>query len=591
MEMEKKNLAIILLAVVLAASGVGNIFLGVQLGLIEVVPPARGQDLVYGTFQGDIVHLDPHYAYDSASIDVINQVCETLYRFNTSDPNLTEVPHLAADYPSVTPDGLEWTIDIQTGIRFHDNTTLDATAVKWNFDRLQWFFNYSGNAGLPPPFNESLPDALPSGIPTPSQLFGSVYMNPDGSPLVNRTEVVDADTVRFYLNAPRGAFFSLLAFTGCAIMSPTSTPANDYVQLHEQLIGTGPFRFMGWAAGVEIRLAAFDDYWQGRAQLDTITIVILASNAVLNQALLSGDIDILTAMDPAFIDQFATDPDIHLEYAGNTLTVAWVSFKYPGAPGSGHHSLAMRKATAYCLNYTHIIDVVYDRIAVRWPTYIPLGIAYANYTLDYPTFNRTRARLELLNDPYYSGELGARGLDMADLYDDAAWTAVADGGNPLEHYNYSWNIGNDQRHYTGDRLAFDLRYLGVDCDVNGMAWGDLVTMLTTDRAHLGLFMMGWRPDYIDPENYISAIWHPTASTNAGEYYEADVVALMDAGVLETDPVARKAIYDEIQQKMVERDFPGLHLTAGLNYDAWYNYVHGFVSNPLADIWWYDVYMA
>lgn len=41
MEMEKKNLAIIILAVVLAASGVGNIFLAMQAGLIEFAPPAE----------------------------------------------------------------------------------------------------------------------------------------------------------------------------------------------------------------------------------------------------------------------------------------------------------------------------------------------------------------------------------------------------------------------------------------------------------------------------------------------------------------------------------------------------------------------
>jgi len=66
MEMEKKNLAIIILAIVLAASGVGNIILGMQLGIIEVVAPPRGQNLVFGTVQGNIVDLDPHYSYDTA---------------------------------------------------------------------------------------------------------------------------------------------------------------------------------------------------------------------------------------------------------------------------------------------------------------------------------------------------------------------------------------------------------------------------------------------------------------------------------------------------------------------------------------------
>jgi ABC-type transport system substrate-binding protein len=594
MEMEKKNLAIIILAIVLAASGVGNVILGINLGLIQVTGPEPGKDLVYGTFQGDIVHLDPVYAYDSASIDVIEQICETLYSFNLSDPNYGEVPMLASALPTVSLDGLEVTVPLKQGVKFHDNTTMDAAAVKFNFDRLMWFFNYSGTVGfLPPPFNTSIPSGgVPSGIPAPTQLFGSVFINADGTPILNHTEIVNDHTVKFVLNAPRAAFFSMLAFSGCSIISPTSllaqNNANDYIQLHETLIGTGPFKFDGWTAGVEIRLKAFDDYRQGRAQLDSVTIVILSSLSTLNQALLSGDIDILTAVDPAFINQFDADPGIVLNYGGGTLTTGWVCFKYPGSPGKGQQDLPMRKAISYALNYSYIINVVYDGIAVRFPTWIPQGIAFANYSLNYPTFNRTKAREILLADPTYGAALTAATIDINSP--DSAWTALADGSTPLAHYNYSWNTGNDLRHYTGERLAFDCRYIGVKVDVNGMAWGDLVTFLTTDREHLDMFMMGWRPDYIDPENYISAIWSPTASTNAGEYYAADVVALMAAGMTETNLVQRKHIYDQIQQLMIERDFPGMPLTTGLNYDAWKTNIHGFASNALGHIWWYDVWM-
>jgi len=126
---------------------------------------SNGQSLVYGTSQGDIVHLDPHYAYDSASIDVIDQVVERLYWFNLTDPTCQAVPQLASALPTITPDGLEWTIPLRIGVMFHDNTTLDAAAVKWNFDRLMWFCNYSGNKYLPAPFNVPLPTSLPSGIP------------------------------------------------------------------------------------------------------------------------------------------------------------------------------------------------------------------------------------------------------------------------------------------------------------------------------------------------------------------------------------------------------------------------------------------
>jgi len=583
MEMEKKNLAIILLAIVLAASGVGNIILGIQLGFIEVEPPRKGGNLVFGTFQGDIVYLDPVYAYDSASIDVIDQVVERLYWFDIADPTYPAVPALATDYPTVTPDGLTWTIPIRENVMFHDNKPLNASAVKWNFDRLMWFCNYSGNQYLPAPFNVPLPTSLPSGIPTPTQT-AVVYFNPDGTPIINETIADDAaSTITFKLNAPKAAWLSILAFSASGIMSPHSTPANDYIELSGDLIGTGPFIYDAFIAGVMIRISGNPEYWRPRPELDTVTIVVLSSLSVLNQALLSGDIDILLAMDPAFIDQHDDDPDIHLEYAGGTLSTGWVTFNMDLIP------LAMRKSIAYCLNYSYIIKVVYERVAVRLPTYIPMGIAYANYTLDYPTFDRTAARAILLADSVYGPILTTAGISAASP--DSAWTTLADT-TPLEHYNYSWNMGNDLRHDTGDRLAADMRYIGCQLDVNSMAWADLIAMIVVDREHLGLYMLGWRPDYIDPENYITAIWGNTSAINGGNYgcgtEHLDVQKLMEDGMVETDPVVRKHIYDEIQRLMVERDYPGLTLTTGLNYDAWKNEVKGYISNPLGNVWWYSV---
>ena len=579
--MEKKNLAIILLAVVLAVSGVGNIILAVQVGIVEVVAPPKGQDLVFGTFQGDIVHLDPVYAYDTASSSIIDQVVETLYRFNLTDPDYNAIPWLASAMPAISVNGLEYTITLRTGVMFHDNTTMDATAVKWSFDRLAWFWNYSGNSDLPAPFNVSLPAALESGIPTPTQLWGAIYMNPDGTPIINQTVVVNANTIKFILNQPRAAWLSILAFTGSGILSPTSTPDDDYIKLTADLVGTGPFRYVSFKAGVEIKLAANEEYWGGRPQLDSVTVVVYSSLSSLNQALLSGDIDILTAMDPAFLDQHDADVNIVLNYAGGTLTTSWVTFNVD------HISVGMRKAISYALNYSYIIDVVYDRVAVRLPTYIPMGIAYANYTLDYPTLDRTVARATLLADSIFGGLLTTAGIDANSP--DADWITLAEGATPLAAYNYSWNIGNDLRHDTGDRLAADLKFIGVDLEVNGMAWGDLIGMIVNNRDEMDMYMLGWAPDYQDPENYLTAIWGNESAINGGNYNAPDVMTLMYEGVTETDLVKRKQIYDEVQRLMVERDYPGMTLTTGLNYDAWNNEIVGYPSNALGKTWWLPVY--
>jgi len=50
--------------------------------------------LIYGTMYGP-VDLDPQVAWDSASIDAIDQVCEGLFAYNLSDSEMVIIPNLA----------------------------------------------------------------------------------------------------------------------------------------------------------------------------------------------------------------------------------------------------------------------------------------------------------------------------------------------------------------------------------------------------------------------------------------------------------------------------------------------------------------
>jgi len=549
---------------------------------LEVSAPPMIQSLVFGTLQG-IVDLDPHYSWDTSSNKVINQVVEHLYQFNISDSDLPIIPWLASDFPTISPDGTEYTITLRQGIKFHDGSDFNATTVKWSFDRLCYFMNYSGNADLPAPFNVPLPDTI-----LPTQL-GILYKQPDGKRIINKTEVLSTYQVKITLNAPKASFLSLLCCSGSGILSPESTPPLDYYQLSDTLIGTGPFKYIGFIPSIEVTFEGFADYWgtpdnTGPTQLEILTYAIIPDFNTLGQALLAGDIDIIDRVPQSFIPLFQADPDISCEEYGNTLTVAWITFNYL------HLDKAMRHAVSYSFDYSYVIDVIYEGDAVRWPTYIPQGIPYANYSLDAATFDRTVARNKLLTDSVWGPICTAAGLSASST--DAAWIAVANGGSggPLAHYNYTWNIGNSKRENIGLRLAFDLEYIGVKLDVNGVTWGDFLDMIIADREKMDMYALGWAPDYLDPENYINPIWSNVSDINGGNFYEPDVQVLMDDALTETNPVAREGMYNEIQRLMVEEYMPGMTLITGINYDAWASNVHGWVSNPLDRAWFYPVYI-
>jgi len=379
---------------------------------------------------------------------------------------------------------------------------------------------------------------------------------------------------------------ALLNFYGMSMLSPASTPENRYYRNYEKLVGTGPFELSYILADIEQKIVSFEDYWQGEAQLESVVWSVFDDINTMNQAFLSGDCNVLLGPDRPFFTQIEADPQLELYYAGNSFTAVWITFNVD------HIDVLMRKAIAYAYNYTYLIDVVYLGDAVRWPTYIPMGIQYANYSLNAPTFDRTAARGYLLADPVYGPMLTTRGLNAGSS--DAAWINIANT-NPIASYNFSWNLGNTKREAFGERLQFDCTYIGVDYESIGIAWADLLDALLEDRHLMDSYALGWAPDYLDPENYLNPIWSNKSDINGGNYnvnYDpltAPTQDLMDAQLTETNPTTRRNMIWEIQRLMVEQDYPGMPLLSYVNYDAWVSNFNGYVSNPASRVSWYGCY--
>ena len=600
--MEKKNIAIIILAIALIGSGVGNIIFASQLGLIEVAPPVRGQDMVFGE-AGNIPDLDPHYAYDSASIDVIEQVVETLYRFNTSDEagGFPPVPHLASAMPTISPNSLEYTIPLRQNINFTDGTKFNASSVEYNFYRLLHFMNWSGNSWLPQNttmWQQDLGFNRPLPATTARTQIAVLYTASTGAPIINNITIIDEYTIKIGLREPKASWIPMLCFAGSSIMSPTylqgldddgTTLVNEALDGYlsdlfgASIIGTGPFIFDTFVADIEVGFDPNPNYWQGAPKLTSLTFVQIEDATTRNQALLSGDIDVLDAgILPAFLDQFEADPNIDLINGGGTLSTLWVTFNYT-------IPTPVRKAISWCFNYSYLIDVIYERSSLRLKSPVPAGLSHSNYSYDYPTFDIARARSYLFADAGYNATLFAAGITPASP--DSAWITLA-GSAPLETYNFTWNAESLQRGDVGFRLKFDMLKIGMHLDVVSVAWGILIDNQINNRQNMELYTMGWLPDYSDPENYILPIWDE--DINGGDYYEADMHGpggLYELMLIETDFAARDAIFQEIQQKWIERDYPGMLLMTSINWDAWNEDVRGYETNSIGRKWVYPMYFA
>jgi ABC-type transport system substrate-binding protein len=170
--------------------------------------------------------LDPLDAYDSESIETIMQVVEGLYIYNYSSPEMEVIPNLAASLGTWSHDMLNLTIGLKQGVTFHDGSSFNARAVKWNFDRLQYW-----TYGLDIDHDGDL-DNHPLGTASKS-LFEQ-----NGIPILNRTEILDDFTIRFVLNIPSVIWEKLLAFVACSIILPDSNYLYGYISSIESISTT-----------------------------------------------------------------------------------------------------------------------------------------------------------------------------------------------------------------------------------------------------------------------------------------------------------------------------------------------------------------
>ena len=144
-----------------------------------------------------------------------------------------------------------------------------------------------------------------------------------------------------------------------------------------------------------------------------------------------------------------------------------------------------------------------------------------------------------------------------------------------------------------------------------MMWGDFFGRLyeygNRHRNMLQLYWLSWGPDYNDPSNFINPLFtNRTRASNGVQYngYLAAIEAgrdplalwdnvqlLMEAGLSETDPVAREAIYDRIQELLIEHDRPWAWGWVSKTHRAWVSNLHGYQQNPMGKEYFYPCYFS
>jgi len=444
--------------------------------------------LILGTTLDVTPNLDPGQNYLTGVLNLNNIVFDPLYEVPPGMfPNAKLAPRLAAGDPTVSADGLHWTIPLRQGVKFQDGTPFNATAVKFSFDRLSNLKSYS------------------------AWLLESV----------SSIDVVDAYTVRLNLKYPNAALKGSLTMPVAGPVSPSAVQRMGLEAFQKVPIGTGPFRYTEWVPGDHVSMAPYTGYWnQSRVPKVNLVYKIFADSSTMKLAIQKGEID--SAWDNIRYSDYPSllsDPNLkHVIVAEGYYQLLTLNM---GIPGSPLQDLRVRQAIAYSIDQNEISRKVYQGIysAANDTLFIEGQYPKPSWLMYNPP-NIAKAK-QLLSDAGYPN-----GIDVN------VWFAGGAIGAP------------DVEALIQEQLARS----GIRAKLQSQETGTWYARFRAGQFEMAVGTMS--ADYLDADSTASFIAASTGSYAKRVHLNDTVLdQLVKQGVATTDPTQRAKIYGDIQDRL------------------------------------------
>jgi peptide/nickel transport system substrate-binding protein len=464
--------------------------------------------LVVGTTDSVELTLDPAQAYDYFGWNIMQQVGATLVSVSPGSTTGADfVPDLATSWNS-SSDTTVWDFNLRTGIKLADEAELNATHVKYSFDR-----------------SIALIPNIPEGAPA----------NLGYDQIINHTEVLSTYRVRFVLNYPFSAFLGIIACRASAIVDPKYAPWMTQVnytsgdaRASTPLAFVGPYNLSKWdrvgGKDQEIRIDANPDYWNapsGYPKTKHIVFKFYSDETALRLAISAGDVDMayrnVAAND---IIDLQTNPNVKVWQGGGAF-VQYLCFQTKRPP---FNDPGVRMAVVAALNRSAVTQTVF------------LGLAKPLYSIIPPGMLGHSEAFKSLGDANYT------------LTKSLLAQAGYDQGHPLK-FDLWYPTGHYQQ--TDPQAVVykqSLEASGViQVNLQTADWSSYKQ--NRDNEIMDAFIYGWYPDYVDPDDYAFLYWAPWLHTN---YSNATQLALYNQARTTTNSTLRIQLYGQIDNMAVQQ---------------------------------------
>jgi peptide/nickel transport system substrate-binding protein len=431
--------------------------------------------LVFGA-ASDPVIIDGPLVSDGESLRVVDQIFQGLVGLKPG--TTTVVPLLATGWHAST-NGLHWTFNLRTGVKFSDGTPFNAKAVCFNFNR---WYNFPG------PLQNSAVTYYWNTV------FGGFHHPAAGNPgpaksLYRSCSALNNQTVQLNLTRRSSSFLGALALTNFGMASPAalvkykadagSVDSNGVFHPTgtfgtQNPIGTGPYMLKTWQVGNKLEIDANPNYWGPKPKLQRIIFRPIADNAARLQALQSGEIQGYDLVDPQDIGTVQSNANLKI-LNRPAFNVGYVGMNQSIPP---MNNLKVRQAVAYGLDRATVVSKFYAGRGQVATEFLPPSLnGYAGKGVPLYPFSPSKAK----------SLLQAAGLTLPVPLDFWYPTSVSRPYMPDPQRN-------------AEAFAASLEQSGFKVTFHSAPWRpDYLAQVQSGKAQV--YLLGWTGDFGDPANF------------------------------------------------------------------------------------------
>lgn len=501
---------------------------------------SAGADTTFTTaLSGDIVALDPIYAYDYTTNLVVIQITEPLLQF---DENNELQPYLCDSWEAT--DDKTYVYHIRDNVTFSDGTPMTMDDVLFSLNR-----NLDPEAGS--------------------------YLNW----LFNSVESIEQTgdwELTVHLKEPSATWKYTMATTAAHVISKAyyEEHAADFGTSTGGLLGTGPYVYDSWTSGQEIVLTKNANYWDPdhAGYLDTLVYKIIPDDTTRVNALTNGDVDFTCNTPTDMLDTLKAADNLTITDI-NSAGVTFLAFNTQRAP---FDDVNVRKAITAAIDLKAIADnIVKD--GGREGTCMPNSDAL------------------FVSDPDFWNNYVAENPVVYDL--DAAKEYLAQSAYPDGFDCVLYTSENSMRYAIALYIQDALSGLGINVDLQKLGEDEHTAYQFGEyfdedgNRDYDMIMAGWEADYPDVSGNIEVLF---AGYNAGEggsntavFVNDEVDALLAAGSTSMDEAERNTDYAKVMDIVNENvpyvflmyplracvmsnNYTGLRMNSSWNWNMFYN---------------------